>query len=328
MGMGNLMPIKGAQQPPKASQSRMETLILTREMINQWRLPACQRPLRVNEKVKSLAKELEQTEEIKGIITLGALKGNDVLYIVDGQHRIEGFRISDVDQVFADIRVVVFDNEAQLSEEFVELNRSLVKMRPDDILRGMESYTPILKKIRDACNFVGYDQIRRNGSGPVVSMSSLLRSWDSAQYETPSTFSKHGGIAGLVETVDEKSLRDLIAFLSVAKNAWKRDPEYYRLWGNLNMALCMWLWMKLYIDKERTSEKNYSVLDIPQFKECLMSLSADAEYVNWLFGRKLGDNDRAPAYRWIKRDFLRRLKAISGSKRFKLPKPAWENEIP
>lgn len=325
--MGNVVPIKGAQQPKQAEQSRMETLIITKEMVNEWKIPPFQRPIRVNAKVQAVTEQIKKDQEIEGVLTLGALKTSGSLYIVDGQHRIEAFKLSELDEVIADIRVCVFVDMADMAEEFVHLNSSLVRMRPDDILRGLESSVPALRAIRKACEFVGYDQVRRGGaSSPVVSMSALIRCWSSALYETPASSNTGMGAASLAQSIDQVSQQNLIAFLSTVHAAWGRDPEYYRLWGNLNLTLCMWLWNKLVIDRDRSGSKRYSVLNIPEFKRCLMSLSAEGDYLAWLPGRNLSDRDRSPCYSRLKTIFVRRLTDESNGKKPSLPSPAWASK--
>lgn len=321
--MGNVISIKGAQQPPKSDQSRMDTLLITPEMVSAWKIPLFQRPVRVNAKVQAVIETIKNSETIEGVLTLGALKsGPTQLYIVDGQHRIEAFKLSELTMAIADVRVCVFADMTEMAEEFVRLNSSLVKMRPDDILRGLESSVPVLKAIRKACEFVGYDHIRRGSTSPILSMSALLRCWSAASYETPAP---SGGLsaAGLAQSIDQASVQNLIAFLSTAHAAWGRDHEYYRLWGNLNLAICMWLWNKLVIDRDRFGNKRYAVLNIPEFKRCLMSISADRDYLEWLPGRNLSDRDRSPAYTRLKSIFARRLSEDSGGRKPSLPAPAW-----
>lgn len=325
--MGNIVPIKGAQQPPKASQSRMETLIITPAMVNAWKTPPFQRPIRMNSKVQAVTEKIKQSETIEGVLTLGALKSEpNALYIVDGQHRVEAFKLSALNEAIADVRVCIFANIADMAEEFVQLNTSLVKMRPDDILRGLESSTPALGAIRKACEFVGYDNIRRGGTSPIVSMSALVRCWSAASFETPAASNSGLSASALAQSIDQASLQNLIAFLSVAHAAWGRDPEYYRLWGNLNLALCMWLWNKLVTDRDRFGNKKYVVLDIPQFKRCLMSVSADGDYLAWLPGRQLGDRDRSPCYARLKSIFVQRITSDAKGKRPSLPSPAWASK--
>jgi hypothetical protein len=319
--MATVISIKGAHQPPKASQSKMDTLILTQSLVNNWKVPPFQRPLRINCKVQMVAERIRQDQVIEGILTLGMIKGEQPLYIVDGQHRIEAFKLSAIPEAIADVRIVVFSGFDDMAEEFVQLNSALVRMRPDDILRGSESSIPALRSIRNSCEFVGYDQVRRGGlSGPIVSMSALLRCWGASQYEVPAP-SNIGGALTLARSLDARSVSNLTAFLSVAFAAWGRDPEYFRLWGNLNMAICMWMWNKLVIDRERFGNRRYAILDIPMFKKCLMSVSADMDYVSWLVGRNLSDRDRSPAYNRLKAIFSSRLAEEGKSSR--LPQPAW-----
>lgn len=325
--MGNIIPIKGAQQAPKADQSRMETLIISQEMVKAWKVPSFQRPVRINAKVQAVTEKLKKTEEIEGVLTLGVLRTDSATYyIVDGQHRVEAFKLSEIDAAIADVRVVVFASMGEMADEFVRLNSSLVKMRPDDILRGLESSTPALLAIRKACEFVGYDQVRRGGSSPILSMSALLRCWSAANYETPASSNSGLSAGSLAQNVDQNSLQNLIAFLSTAHAAWGRDPEYYRLWGNLNLALCMWLWNRLVIDRDRYGNKKYIVLDIPKFKRCLMSVSADGDYLAWLPGRNLGDRDRSPCFGRLKAIFVRRLSEDMNGKRPIMPAPAWASK--
>ena len=323
--MGSVISINGAKEAPKSEQNRMETIIVTQSMVWAWKIPPFQRPLRINERVRNVVEQVKSSEGIEGVITLGKLRNDPAHYIVDGQHRIEAFKLSEVAEAFADVRVISFVSMSEMADEFVRLNSSIAKMRPDDILRGLEESTPALKAIRKSCEFVGYDQIRRGKSNPILSMSALLRCWGAASYETPAASSSGLSAAGLAQSIDQTSLQNLIAFLSVAHSAWGRDPEYHRLWSNLNLSLCMWLWNRLVIDRDRIGNKRYVVLTIPEFKRCLMSLSAETDYLDWLQGRNLNDRDRSPCYARIKSAFARRTMADT-SKKASLPSPAWASK--
>lgn len=323
--MGNVVNISGAKEAPKSQQSRMETIIVSQTMVSAWKIPGFQRPLRVNEKVRQVSEQIKKNETIEGVVTLGKLRNDPAHYIVDGQHRIEAFKISEIGEAIADLRVVVFETMGEMADEFVRLNSNLVKMRPDDILRGLESSTSALKAIRKSCEFVGYDQIRRGKNNPMVSMSALLRCWSASTYETPSGSNSGLSAAGLAQSIDQLGIQNMIAFLATAHSAWGRDQEYHRLWGNLNLALCMWLWNRLVIDRDRVGNKRYVVLTPTEFKKCLMSLSADSDYLAWLPGRNLNDRDRSPAYGRIKSIFTRRLGDDNG-KRPSLPSPAWASK--
>lgn len=323
--MGNVIPF--GTKPPKSSQSKMETLIITPKMVNAWKIPPFQRPVRINEKVRRVTEEIKETETVEGVLTLGVLRSDAATYyIVDGQHRIEAFRLSAIAEAIVDVRICIFDDMAEMAAEFHRLNDSLVRMRPDDILRALEASTPALQKIRKSCEFVGYDFIRRNTASPIVSMSALLRCWTASNNETPAGSNSGRSAAELAGSLDQQSTDNLISFLAVAHAAWGRDPEYYRLWGNLNMALCMWLWHKLVIDRDRYGSKRYAVLSIPEFKKCLMSVSAEGDYLSWLPGRNLTDRDRSPCYGKLKVTFAKRLTADAGGKKFLLPQPAWASK--
>lgn len=323
--MGTVISLNGAKEAPKSLQSKMETLIVNQTMVSNFKIPPFQRPLRLNEKVRMVAEQIRRTESIEGVLTLGRVKNDPAIYVVDGQHRIEAFKISEISEALADVRVIIFDNMSEMAREFVQLNSALAKMGPDDILRGLESSTSSLKAIRRSCEFVGYDQVRRGKASPVLSMSALLRCWSASTYETPSP--SNGVTAAVIaETIDGPSLSNLIAFLNTAHAAWGRDPEYYRLWGNLNLAVCMWLWNRMVIDQDRSGNKRYVVLSVAQFKKCLMSLSAEGDYLAWLPGRNLGDRDRSPCYGRIKSIFISRLASENGGKRPVFPAPAWASK--
>ncbi len=317
--------LKG-REAPKASRSAMETLLFTREEVEAWLVPPFQRPLRVNDKVRAMSEEMAQDGGIiPGVLTLGVLKGSKTLYIVDGQHRTEAFKLSGLQECIADVRMVTFANMAEMAEEFVNLNSSLVKMRPDDILRGLEGSVPSLKRIRDACDFVGYGQIRRADSkSAVIGMSVLLRCWFASAHETPTSQSGGRNAAMLAHDLDANDCDKLIVFMQIARAAWGTDPEHFRLWGALNLTLTMWLWRQIVLDKER-GVKRYVVLNNDQFKKCLMSMSANSEYLDWLVGRAMNDRDRSPCFVRMKAIFTKRLQQDAPTKKIQLPQPAWSS---
>ncbi len=324
--MNNVVHIKGSREAPKNARSTMETVIISIDQVNQWRIPSFQRPVRVNAKVEAIAEEMKNGVEIAGVITLGKIEKEQILYIVDGQHRIEAFRISGMSEIIADLRIVQFQNMAEMSDEFVRLNSALVRMRPDDILRGLEASTPFLAKIRKECPFVGYDNIRRSSSSsPVLGMSQVVRNWAGSSTETPSPNLPGGGsVASAALHIDANSVDDLIRFLNIAHQAWGRDPEYFRLWGQLNLTVCMWLWRRLVTNVSRSGTTRYIAVTAPQFKQCLMALSANHDYLDWLPGRNLSDRDRSPCYVRIKNIFTRRLSEEMRDKRkILLPLPPW-----
>lgn len=320
MSIGTL---KG-REAPKNARSTMETLLFHRDEINNWKIPPFQRPVRVNDKVRALSAELgENGGVISGTITIGRLEGDSAYYIVDGQHRIEAFRITDLMECIADIRMVNFESMGEMAEEFVNLNTALVKMRPDDILRGLESSTPALEKIRQGCDFVSYGSVRRGDSkSPLVSMSALLRCWHGSTGEMPAVGSKSA--TALANDIDPNETDKLIVFMQAMREAWGTDPENYRLWSNLNLTMTMWMWRKLVIDRER-GVKRYAVLSITDFKKCVMAVSADFSYLDWLIGRNMNERDRSPCYTRLKAIFIRRLQKEDGPKVL-MPAPEWASK--
>lgn len=118
--------------------------------------------------------------------------------------------------------------------------------------------------------------------------------------------------------LDEESGR-LCDFLILAHEGFGRDNEYARLWSSLNLILTMWMYRKLVLTQYSSKSPRLSK---ELFKKCLMSLSADTTYVDWLLGRKMGERDRAPAYNRIKILFGRRLEAEL-HKKVMLPSPPW-----
>lgn len=311
-------------QPAKTVSSKMETLVFNRAEAQSWELPPFQRPLRVNDKVRGLAEELKLNGGIiSGIITLGKLPQDKTVWLVDGQHRREGFFISELPEALSDVRTCAFDSMADMADEFVRLQQSLVKMRPDDVLRGLEASTRSLKVIRETCPFVGYDIVRRSGSdkAPIISMALSIRHWVGSRGEAPTQSTQGSTAAQMAREMDDRELTNLCKFLHVAHAAWGRDTTYARLWSGLNLGMAMWLYRRIVLDTDRSIKRAVN-LNTEQFKKCLMALSADNDYIDWLQGRSLSDHHRAPCYRRIKQLLVVRLKA-EGMENPKFPAPSW-----
>ena len=308
---------------PKSAISNMETMLFTRDQATSWVVPPFQRPLRINDKVRALAEDLKTNGGfISGVLTLGKLKGDRVTYVVDGQHRIEAFKISELPEAIADVRTCTYDSMADMADDFVMLQQSLVRMRPDDVLRGLQASTHSLQVIGKTCPFVGYDQIRKgNDRAPIVSMSAVLKLWNGSKPETPARHSGSTTATMVAKEIDDLEVTNLCKFLHLAHGAWGRDANYARLWNGLNLCLCMWMYRRLVLQQDRTA-KRAAVLNTEQFKKCLMAISANAEYIDWLGGRILTDFHRLPCYRRLKAIFAARLKS-EGMDNPKFPSPAW-----
>lgn len=312
--------VKPQTEAEKATSTTMDTIEVTPNLVRSWKIPPFQRALRVNEKVMLLAQTIKnQDGVIPGIMTIGVL--DKERYLVDGQHRREAFLLSESPVGYVDVRILHFADMAEMGEEYVNLNSRLVQMRPDDILRGLEETYDVLKKIRRRCPFVGYDQIRRSDKAPVVSMSALLRCWSASQHDVPS--SGAASAAKMASTLSEQDADRIIAFLGLAVNAWGREQQYHRLWLNLNLSVCMWLYRRICTGEIQMSAfARAQNIESTLFGKCLMSLSADAGYVDWLLGRHHGARDLSPAYSKIKAIFARRVEHETGRKQL-MPAPAW-----
>lgn len=319
----NILYLKG-KEAPKAKSSQMETMVFTREEIMTWKIPSFQRPVRINNKVLEVVEQIKRDGGIiPGIMTLGRLGNDKTFYLVDGQHRIEAFKLSELKECLADVRSMHFESMADMANEFVRLNGRLVNMRPDDILRGLEESYPNLRRVRASCDFVTYGQIvKRETLRSVIGMSQLLRCWSISRMEVPSS---HAPTAtALVEMLDAEEADKVIVFMQTARSAWRDDLGNARLWGSLNMVLCMWLWRRLVLNKER-GLKRAIVISPDEFRKCLLSVSANADYMDWLVGRQIGERDRAPGYMRLRNIFVKRLEQEGKGAKGKvmLPSPNW-----
>lgn len=311
---------------PAGVRSHMDTVMIEMRTIAGWKIPPFQRPLRVNERVREIAEEIRHAGGvIPGVLTIGRLKEGRELgeYLVDGQHRVEAFRLSEVREAIADVRYMDFNNMAEMGDEFVRLNSNIVKMRPDDVLRGLEGSTPVLATIRDRCSFVGYDQIRRGPTSALVSMSQVLRVWEGSSAHTPVAVSKSA--VHLASELSEESAAKMCIVLGMMYEAWGLDESTKRLWSSLNLGVCMWLWRRLVDDTDRRGSVRYIVLSNKQYERALMSLGASSSYTDWLLGRQLSDRDRSACYNRVRQIFIRRLleEKVSPGKKIQLPQPAW-----
>lgn len=308
--------VKPTTEAQISTQTALDTIEITPDIVRSWKLPAFQRPLRINDKVMLLADQIRRDGGVvPGVFTIGVLNKNR--FLIDGQHRRESFLLSKCIVGYVDARFCHFDDMAEMGEEFVNLNSRIVNMRPDDILRGLEDTYAPLGKIRKRCPFVGYDQIRRSEKSPVLSMSALLRCWVGSSTEAPRTTG--GSATSFAVTLSTEEADQCINFLDCAIAAWGRDQAYGRLWLNLNLVLSMWLYRRLVITPYSVSTRQ---IGRELFTKCLMSLSADSSYLDWLVGRNVNRRDTSPAYTRIKGIFAKRIEVETGHKP-RLPQPAW-----
>lgn len=305
----------------RETRTKMDTIMLSPALIKTWKRAAFQRTLIVNSRVQAVAEKVRANGGVlPGTITLGIV-GKET-FLVDGQHRCEAFLMSGLPEGYADVRYHWFDNVAQMSQEFEELNSALVNWKPDDILRAREQYMPALKKLRELCPFIGYTMIRRNVGTPLISMSAVLRCWFGSESEVPAS----GGGKSSRNAADRLTMDEahaLAGFMELAFAAWGRDQEFYRLWGNLTLCLSMWLYRRTVIGQYTPATTR---LTREQFRACLQALSAEAGHLEYLVGRSLNDVSRAPTYKRMKLIFAKRLemgKTKQGATKLRLPTPSW-----
>lgn len=302
----------------KHTRTVLDTLELTPDVVNAWILPPFQRELHVNDRVRELATQIREHDGvISGVLTLGVL--DKKTYLLDGQHRRQAFLLAECRVGYSDVRICYFDTMAEMGEEYVRLNSSLVRMKPDDILRGLEQTSEALMHVRKRCPFVGYDHIRYGEKAPILSMSMAIRAWRGAAGEMPSSSACGVSATTLVQLFTMDDARPMADFMLLALGAWGRDESYARLWNTLNLTLCMWLYRRLVL----TQYSHKIPKMAPEiFSRCLMALSANSNYLDWLAGRRLTERDRSPAYSRIRATFVERIQEDTGKKVF-MPAPSW-----
>lgn len=306
-------------------RSKTELLILEPDIVNEWVIPeGVQRNLHVNKHVCNLRDELLSNGGVlTSIISLGRVAGDPRTFVVDGMHRLEAFKMAGIPELYVEVKTTDFDSMADLAKEFVKAQTPLVRMTPDDSLRAMANFTPALAAVKEKCSFVGYDNVRRKGGGTMLSMSAVIRTWTGSRGETPSLTSNGKSAQDMAHDLDEKEVENLCRFLNLAFAVWNVNPEYFGLWANLNMCMTMWLYRTLVIEKPSTA-KRYLHVSEDHFQKCLMSVSANQLYIDWLKGRQMSERDRSPCYRHLRGIFSARLRdEIGPGKHIKLPQPSW-----
>jgi hypothetical protein len=301
----------------------METRIVTLAELESWQLPPVQGVFKVNKRVLEYVDELKRNGGIiGGVITLGRLPNDARLWKVDGCHRTQGAIMSGLTQFFVEIRTIEFQTMGELAEEYVKMNTPLSRKTPNDILRAMEENLPNMRLLHEQCSFIGYDNIRRCvTSSPIIGMAQVLRTWNGAKQETPGGGGQSGGPREIAEEFDARDVEELSSFLNSVYGAWGMDPEYHRLWGSLNLTMCMWLFQQLVLGK-REPRKKTIYLTVAQFGRCMMSVSASGDYVDWVRGRQMSERDRSPCYTRLKKIIGMRILEDTGQRPM-FPQPAW-----
>ena len=290
---------------------------------NSYELPAAQRPLTLNRKVVELASTLRaaSTPCLHGTIVIGIVDGR--MYIIDGQHRLRAIEESGVPEVLILVAYEFLDSIEDVGRRFVELNEHLVRMMTDNILNGYIASSEALTYIMEHCRFIGTSQIRRSDrSGPMVSLSLMLRCWYGSANDTPS------GSAGLsaleiARTMQVGDARNLVAFSDAAFTAFGRESPNKPLWSALNLTLCMWLFRQTVLD----ATGRVTPLNIANFRAGLRGLAASTDYIDFLVQRKLDPTNRRVTYERLAKLFASRIRQDRDHplRTVRLPQPEWLN---
>jgi hypothetical protein len=319
---GNVMTFaRPKEEPPRSFEpTKMETKLLSLGEMFSWILPPFQREEVQTKKVIEFADELRTNQGmVGGVILLGVLRGAEesAVYLVDGQQRRKACEISGQAEFIADVCTKHYNSMADMAEDFKRVNGRLVPFKPDDLLRACELSHPTLKQLRDRCPFIGYGNIRRyEDRSPTLSVSIALKCWFGSGQPTPVA---QGQAVALLDQLDEIQSQNLSVFLLMAHKAWGNDRQYGRLWANLNLTMCMYLYRKLVLDPSNRRVP----LPKEMFGKALMSVSANGPYYDWLQGRSITERDRSPCYKRLKSIFVERLTQEYNGKLFKLPHPDW-----
>jgi hypothetical protein len=300
-------------------RSTMETVLIDRKGIESWILPPFQRPLRVNAKVLEVSEQIKKDGGIiPGVILIGVLNKAEK-YLIDGQHRVKAFLLTELPEAIADVRMIHFESMSEMGVEFDKINGRLVVHKPDDSLRALEGAYPTLQHIRDRCPFIGYDMVRRNPKAPLLSMSLAIRAWMVSANEVPQSSSISA--REQVERMDMDEAKRMAEYFCIVYDAWRNDPEYLRCWSALNITITAWLWRRCVLT---TSSPRVTKFTPAQFGQAMLALTADQSYLDWLVGRNVSERNRSPCYSRVKNIIVKRMAAVFGKKVI-LPSPSWSN---
>jgi hypothetical protein len=306
-----------------------DAVLVTADEVETWTLPKFQRTQKDNAKVDAYREKVRVSDGCVsgGVITLGRIPGDPNIYKVDGQHRLYAALTSGVIQFLLTIHIKRYADFGEMANDYIELQDSLVPMRRDDVLKAAMENKPSLQAIVTQCSFVGFDQIRRATTAQkLVSMSAVLNCWIGSDAETPGAKSS----GRVPDNLPDSEVSNLCMFLNLCYSAWGNHSEYFRLWGNLNMCMLMWMFRQLVLKNQIgiARKLTHTTIDANTFRKCMVAITSDSNYYDWLYGKNMRERDRGPCYRKLRDVFVRRLndeeiKAGRVVKKLKFPSPAW-----
>lgn len=305
-------------KPQKTTRTRTDTISFTVEDIDKWKRPLFQREVKHTARFKDCA-ELIRTNDgvIPGMVTLGIENGTNDIYKVDGNHRTEAAKATGLGLFYADVRYV-YGTMEDFAEEYSRLNEQISATRPDDRLRAAAVINPRINRLIATCKVVGF----KAGKKPKlkISMSSVLRAWNNASRGTPATRGRAAAATDIIKAMSDADFQHLTNLLGHCERAWGRDEEYSNLWSQMNLTMVIWLYCRLVIEDPKSVKLKRLTSSL--FENCLMELSVDLRYCEWLKGKN-GGNHRNPCYAKVKERFAKRIKSDTGVKP-NLPQPSWD----
>jgi hypothetical protein len=315
--MGIVLALKTKAQ--RTTRTRVDTIAFTLEEMESWKRPSFQREITVTKKMKQAVEFITESGGVfPGVITLGVIDGTKEIYKIDCHHRCEAFKQTGCTTGYSDVRWL-YGTMEDFADEYRRLNEQISPTRPDDRLRAAAVSNPQIEKLRSSCKVVAYGRRAAGERKISVSMSSVLRAWHNASRSIPAARGKAASAVEIVDQISDSDLNHLIKLIHLCESAWGRDLEYAALWGQMNLTMVMWLYTRMVVEKPASVKLKQ--LSPALFEKCLLSLSADARYVEWLRGRN-GGTHRTPCYSRIKDNFARRLFQETGQ-RHNLPQPEW-----
>lgn len=298
----------------KRSRTVSKTVILDFEDCEaSWKVVGdIQRGSSLTKKIVEVGEDIGGSGIFPSTIYIAVWEGNQ--YINDGLQRFSGWRDAvskgGPTQVAANVQWEYFpdgpDGKAKMGERFAKLQLTLKRHRPDDGLRAIQHSLPAIKLIADECPNVGFGAVQRsNSKNTSLSMAVALQSWASSASEQCTS---SGSARDLAYRLTMDDAKKCVSFLTVARGAWGSTVEYNRLWGPVNLSVCMWLYRRMVVDPEQ----GVTPLTAKQFSNCLVTLTNDtpkSTYVEWLRAKpSSAENRRMALANHIRPRFISRIR--------------------
>ena len=168
----------------------MKVMAVTRKTIEGWAKPDFQRPVAENKNLGELAVQIQDQGWLLTAIYLGIWMGKT--YLVDGQHRMQAFIASGLEQMSVPVITKYYLDGAKglaaMCEDFLRINSHIKNPTANDMLKALEGKNSHIKEIRTNCPFVGYTHLRRTESAPILGMAQAIRALVVSRQEIPGSW--------------------------------------------------------------------------------------------------------------------------------------------